>query len=726
MKKDPLESGKVSNLREKAEKALGHQPADTIPITPEEAKLQLHELRVHQIELEMQNDELRETQLNLEASRAGYFDLYEMAPVGYFTMNEKGLVVGVNLTAADLLGVDRSVLLKQPLSHFIVREDQDGFYLHIKELFKSGSPQAFDLRMEKDAGFFWVNLRAVIAHDGKNPPVSRITISDITARKWAEDSVRQNDARLESLLKLSQHRSLSSDELLDFALSEALDLTKSKIGYIYRYNEGRKEFTLITWSKSVMKECTVQEPQTIYQLEKTGIWGEAVRRARPLIINDFDAPNPLKKGYPEGHSPLHKFLTVPVFLEGHIVGVAGVANKATDYSMADANQLTLLMDAAWRIAGRKEAEEALTVSEARYRSLFENMLDGYAHCRMVFDENKRPVDFIYLGVNNAFETLTGLKNVTGKRVTEVIPGIRESQPDLLETYGRVASTGAPERFEVDFIPLSLWLSISVYSPAKGEFVAVFEDITFRKNAEMTLKDLNGTLERRAVELALVNRDLEAFSYSVSHDLRNPLGAILTNIEVLSMEAGSLSEKDAKEALAYIVAAANRMTTVISDLLTLSGISRKPIKVEKVNLSEMASAFLAELKKSDPAREAEFRIQPGLIASGDSGLLRILLDNLLRNAWKFTSKRAVSQIEAGETDKEGRRCFFIRDNGVGFDMKDADRLFKPFQRLHSQQEFRGTGIGLAISGRILEKHGGKIWAEGEVDKGAVVYFCLAKE
>ena len=205
--------------------------------------------------------------------------------------------------------------------------------------------------------------------------VLRFFLIDITQQKQAVDEIKRNEARLASLLRISQYSFKSIQDLLDFALHEVITLTNSKIGYIYFYDQEKREFALNTWSREVMKECAIIEPQTLYHLEKTGIWGEAVRQRRPIIVNDFQAPNPLKKGYPEGHAGIDKYLTVPVFSDQQIVAVVGIANKATDYDESDALQLTLLMDAVWRIADRRRVQEALRASEERYRMVADYTYD---------------------------------------------------------------------------------------------------------------------------------------------------------------------------------------------------------------------------------------------------------------------------------------------------------------------------------------------------------------
>ena len=186
--------------------------------------------------------------------------------------------------------------------------------------------------------------------------VTRLFFFDITDRKRAEAEVRLNEARLAGLLRISQFSSTSTQELLDFALEEAIALTASQIGYIYSYDEARQQFTLNTWSRGVMPACSVIAPRTIYQLAETGLWGEAVRQAGPIVVNDFQKPLPLKKGYPPGHVKLDKFLTIPIFHHGRIVAVAAVANKSTDYEAADVKQLTLMMEVVWQIVERQRAE----------------------------------------------------------------------------------------------------------------------------------------------------------------------------------------------------------------------------------------------------------------------------------------------------------------------------------------------------------------------------------
>jgi light-regulated signal transduction histidine kinase (bacteriophytochrome) len=250
-----------------------------------------------------------------------------------------------------------------------------------------------------------------------------------------------------------------------------------------------------------------------------------------------------------------------------------------------------------------------------------------------------------------------------------------------------------------------------------------QDVTERKKAEEDIRALNESLRAQTAELAASNKELEAFSYSVSHDLRAPLRNIDGFSQALLEDYAGKFDQKGQNYLKRVRAAAQRMGELIDDLLNLSVMIRKEMRSEEVDLSEQARTIMDELKNTASERKVEMKIQEKMRVSGDPLLLRQLLENLLGNAWKFTSKNSSARIEFGSIQKDGEKTFFIKDDGAGFDMKYVNKMFIPFQRLHSVEEFSGNGIGLAIVRRIVDRHGGKIWAEGEVGKGATFYFTL---
>lgn len=258
-------------------------------------------------------------------------------------------------------------------------------------------------------------------------------------------------------------------------------------------------------------------------------------------------------------------------------------------------------------------------------------------------------------------------------------------------------------------------------------VSVISDITARKHAEEELKVLNTGLEQRVRErtsqLEVANQELEAFSYSVSHDLRSPL-RIIDGFSMLLQE-GCAEKLDADEMrnIADIRAAAQRMGHIIDDLLALANVTRSQMTYGDIDLSAMAKEVAEDLRKSAPERLVQFIIEPHLMGYGDARLIRIMLENLLGNAFKFTGKQHQARIEFGRTDIGGEVVYFVRDNGSGFDMQFSAKLFEAFERLHSSTEYPGTGIGLATVHRIIQRHGSRVWAEGEPGKGATFYFTL---
>ena len=232
------------------------------------------------------------------------------------------------------------------------------------------------------------------------------------------------------------------------------------------------------------------------------------------------------------------------------------------------------------------------------------------------------------------------------------------------------------------------------------------------------------VRQRTVQLQAAVSELEAFSYSVSHDLRAPLRSIAGFSQALIEDAGDSLSADARDDISRIVAAAQRMDHLINDLLTLSMVSRTAMTRDTVDISGLAQKIVSELADVSPTRAVSVNIAPNMIAHGDPRLVRVALENLLTNAWKFTSRREQASIEVGQAPGDGPApVFFVRDNGVGFDPAFADKLFGPFQRLHDAAEFPGTGIGLATVRRIVLRHGGRVWAESRPGQGACFYFTL---
>ena len=241
------------------------------------------------------------------------------------------------------------------------------------------------------------------------------------------------------------------------------------------------------------------------------------------------------------------------------------------------------------------------------------------------------------------------------------------------------------------------------------------------NAARELAELRASMVE---ELERKNRELEAFSYSVSHDLRAPLRAIEGFSEILVTDYAESLDATARSYIDRVVTSARRMTELIDDLLSLSRLGRAELRKQAFDLSALAQDVIGDLRAREPERAVECVVEPELGAEGDVRLVRVVLENLLGNAWKFTAKQPAPRIELSARREDGRTIFVVHDNGAGFDMKYAGKLFGPFQRLHSAKEFSGTGIGLATVHRIVERHGGRVWAEGEVGKGATIFFTLS--
>jgi light-regulated signal transduction histidine kinase (bacteriophytochrome) len=307
-----------------------------------------------------------------------------------------------------------------------------------------------------------------------------------------------------------------------------------------------------------------------------------------------------------------------------------------------------------------------------------------------------------------------------------------------ELIGALSFGGAPGPFPTEQVSIAqeaaMQLAIAIAQARLHERVkrqAEELDLRVRERtqelgtAQAELQKTNAELMQLTLELQAANRELEAFSYSVSHDLRAPLRSIDGFSQMLLEDCADTLDAQGQDYLQRIRMATQHMAELIEALLELSRVTRAELSRKGLDLTAMAHMIAADLQRYEPARQVVFVIAEGLTASGDARLLRVALENLLGNAWKFTAKKDQACIEVGSVKQpDGALAYFVRDNGAGFDMTYAQRLFGAFQRLHRKSEFAGTGIGLATVQRIIQRHGGRIWAEGVVDHGATFYFTLA--
>jgi PAS domain S-box-containing protein len=844
------------------------RPADgkeilSVPANLSEARSLIQDFQDELTQTRAKRDHRLTAELSNSPSQDSSIYLFDLAPVASVSLDIRGSILKANQKLGELFGFSSESLQQKAWIDLIAEMDRPSIARWIRDASFVSQPAPIEARMvRKDLSVFfglieWTVVHRHVAVSSPDQPYILAAITDITAQKQVETQNKLNEARLQSLFALSQSTALSTSELLDQTLSEAIRLTGSKIGFIYIYDEKTRQFTLNSWSEEAMLQCRITEKQTKYELEKTGIWGEAVRQRKPILINDYNLPNPLKKGYPEGHVQLKRFLTIPIFSGSEITAVVGVANKEGLYDQSDIRQLTLLMDSSWEYVRRKKAEslireneefyrttlysigdgvittdvngcvqqmnrvgeeltgwtegeargksvddifrivnesstrpsenpvrkvlahgvpvglanhtrllskhgayrpiadssspiknstgetigavlvfrdqtteyeteKSLRSAERKFRQLFENLTTGLALHEMIFDSSGRPVDYRFLEINPAFEHLTGLKadEVLGRTIREVIPSIEQS---WLDKYGQVAATGEPVTFEDYNAALDRHYYVLAYSPQIGQFAVLFTDITDQKKAQNIIFQLNNDLEKRVrqrtADLESANRELEAFAYSVSHDLRAPLRAMKGFSEALAEDYAGQFDSTGRQYLDRIQNASLKMNQLIDDLLNLSRVNQFEMIRRVVNMSEIGHEIADSLQAQDPLRTIEWVIQENVSAFGDGHLLQIALQNLLENSFKFTGPCPAARIEFSCSEQGKEKIFTIQDNGVGFDMKDAQRLFGAFQRLHRDQDFPGTGIGLATVKRIIHRHGGRIWCDSGVNCGAVFHFTI---
>jgi len=549
----------------------------------------------------------------------------------------------------------------------------------------------------------------------KGEPAQLVTLHDITERKRVVEEVLRSNTRLQRLADILQHPSETIQEFLDYALEQALQLTESKLGFIYYYHEDNQEFTLNTWSRDVMPECAVVNPQTCYALDQTGLWGEAVRQRRPILVNDFQAAHPFKKGYPPGHVHLFRFLTVPVFRGGRIVGVVGMANKETDYAETDIFQISLLMDAVWSVTERRQAEAALQASEAKFSQAF--IASTYA---IIIT---RAADGVILEVNPAFETMVGYgrAEVLGKSTLDL--ALWEDSQDRQRFLSLLIETGRADTQEYRFRKKSGAILIGLLSARlfmlNNERVLLgnITDITERKQMEEEL-----ARSRDAAQAA--NRAKSEFLANMSHEIRTPMNAVI-GLTHLALQT-DLTPKQ-QDYLHKIQSSGQALLGLINDILDLSKIEADRLELEQIpfSLSQVLDriATMTSLKAEEKGLKFGFHLDPATPRRllGDPLRLGQILLNLVNNAVKFTAQGevVVSVSPAARAGAQVRLGFAVRDTGIGILPAQQARLFEVFSQADGSttRRYGGTGLGLAISKKLADLMGGEISVESAPGVGS---------
>ena len=570
------------------------------------------------------------------------------------------------------------------------------------------------LPMKSGKNHWETMLNPVFDSDGR---VERIIgfARNIDSRKELEKENRMNEQRLEALLKISQFKAQTNQEFLDYTLEQAIYLTESRIGYIYFYDEEKKEFTLNTWSKEVMNECKVKNPQTKYSLDKTGIWGEAVRQRKTIMINDFHANNPLKKGCPDGHVAIRKFLTIPVFMNDRIKAVVGVANKETDYNDRDVMQLQLLMDSVWKISEMRKSQEDLIKTKNQLLEVQKLSKITRWECDLLTGE------LIY--TDEILELFGIVKKGEKFIISELGAFLKPDDSKLFE----IALNNLTTKME----PLSLELRFLIKQKdyktllIKGicereengrciEASGSVQDISSLKEAE----EKNSVLQEQLYQ----SQKLEALGQlagGVAHDFNNMLAGIIGNAEMLSLKLMDDSEK--QEIAKKIINASENAANLTKQLLSFS--RKGKYQTVAVDLNRTIMEVISILEKTI---DRKIKIVSSLedknpFINGDPVQIENVILNLALNArdampdggeMKFIT---TCSCEAGFVD------LIVEDNGTGMTKEVKKHLFEPF--FTTKEKGRGTGLGLAGVYGIIKNHGGKIRIDSEENRGTSVCITL---
>ncbi len=622
----------------------------------------------------------------MRASEERYHTIMEQAADAIFMRDESGRILEANRQACQSLGYSREELLAKTVWDIDPEALQAG-KPSLWGRILAGEHFTFESRhRRKDGRFFPVEATLGLVRLPAGPAVLGI-IRDITERKRAEEALRASEDRFRRAVVDSPFPILLHAE--DGTIIQTSNSWCEITGYT------REELaTIADWT-----ERAYGERKTLIQADIDRLYAVSQRVAE----GDFTIRTK------HGDLRIWEFSSGPL---GHL---------------PDGRRLVISM--AMDVTERRQAEAALRESE---RSLRETQrvarLGGYVLDIPSGSWSSSELLDIVLGINGTYE----------RSIEGWLAIIHSDDRAMMGDYFRneVLAQGRIFDKEYRIVRHDDQVERWVHGLGKLEFDAeghplkmhgTIQDITERKQAEEEIHQLNQTLERRVVErtaqLEAANKELESFSYSVSHDLRAPLRAIDGFARILDEDYTARLDDEGRRLLGIICGEAKRMGQLIDDLLAFSRMSRQQVKSEQIDLAALAQAVFDEHAAQAPGREFHFKLHPLPPAQGDRALLRQALANLISNAIKYTRPRAVAEIEIGGRTEGGENLYYVKDNGVGFDMKYAGKLFGVFQRLHTEDEFEGTGVGLALVQRVIHRHGGRVWAEAKLNEGSTFYFTL---
>jgi len=676
--------------------------------------------RRDQHEIERQLHESEQTKVALRESEEKFSIAFKNSPIAICIVSvADGKFAEVNQGFAHFIGYPIEEIIGRShieLSLFVNEEELNRMASVLQERGRLYNQEFLSRRKSGEVrlGLF----SAEVLNIGGKPSVI-MNIADITERKRAEQMQKDEN---HILMLLSQGAELN--EILD-AILRMGELRDTSIKGSVLLVDPAKRILVQAAGPSLSEEFKQLLANGLPIGEGVGSCGTAAHRKRRVIVPDIgNSPN--FQGEVVAVTRRNNILSCwsqPIITSnGELLGT--IANYGSRVGEPDEQNLAVLEWSA-RIAAiaieRKRAAEALRESEEKFSKAF------HASPDIIIISRTR--DHRFVEVNDSFIRLTGFSRTELLGNLSVEYRLLGNLPDrdrivkLLQEPGSTRNQEANFRNNKGDIRTLLFSSEPINFGGEPCKITIAKDITEIKRTEDELKKAMAGLEKSSAQLEATNRELETFSYSVSHDLRTPLRSIDGFSQALLEDHKDKLNEQGQDYLNRLRLASQKMGALIDGLLKLSRLTRSEMHQETVDLGALAQEIVLSLQETHPDHKVEFSACGDLTARGDPQLLRVLLQNLIDNAWKFSSKKQLARIEFGTVSKNGKTEFFIRDNGVGFDIAYASKLFGAFQRLHSADEFPGTGIGLATVQRIINRHGGTIRAEGEVGKGATFYFTL---